>query len=582
MDDGAAAAERRAQIFGVSAQVFEELHQCLEDAGNPYLAVYRQARTIPGDNVAIRIAADARLDQRRYNAPIVSEVAALIVDDGEALAASRDIILRKVGGGGLKRIYSTNQAYDALSYPLLFPRGEAGWHTGLKYAGDNHQTKLSLMDYVKFYMQVRENGMIWTANSKVYNPLHHAGRLFQPYVVDQFARIDQDRLHFLLKNQKKIRCELYQGLADHVNANDGDRVGRRTVLPSSYIGGPRHMSALYQDAMAVVRKFGKPDLFITMTCNPKWTEITAALEENQKSEDRPDIVARVFRLKLDEFIKELKKGIFGETVAHTYTVEFQKRGLPHAHIMVILKDKTRIRNDPDAFVSAEIPCKDTNPLLHAAVTRHMIHGPCGHLNRRSPCMVDGKCSKDFPKEFREETAVLDDSFPAYKRPDNGRTCTKKVGNRDVQVDNRWVVPYNSYCLMRFDCHINVEVCFALFFHHEQICSTVTMVKYLYKYICKGSDRMAVAIAGEEVDEIKNYLDCRYISPPEACWRILGFGLHGNSHTAYKLPVHLPNMHNVIFNDDDDLEEVLEASATTMLTEFFQLQYNRGGARVAIP
>ena len=70
---------------------------------------------------------------------------------------------------------------------------------------------ISLMDYVKFYMQVRENGMIWTANRKVYNPLHHAGRLFQQYVVDQFARIDQDRLHFLLKNQKKIRCELYQG-----------------------------------------------------------------------------------------------------------------------------------------------------------------------------------------------------------------------------------------------------------------------------------------------------------------------------------------------------------------------------------
>ena len=80
--------------------------------------------------MAIRIATNAPLDHRRYNAPVVSEVAALIVDDGEAPAASRDIILRKVGGGGLKRIYSTNQAYDALSYPLLFPRGEAGWQIG--------------------------------------------------------------------------------------------------------------------------------------------------------------------------------------------------------------------------------------------------------------------------------------------------------------------------------------------------------------------------------------------------------------------------------------------------------------------
>ena len=70
------------------------------------------------------------------------------------------------------------------------------------------------------------------------------------------------------------------------------------------------MSGLYQDAMAAVRKYGKPDLFITITCNPKWPEITAELKPHQKAEDRPDIVVRVFRIKLNSLINELKKGIF--------------------------------------------------------------------------------------------------------------------------------------------------------------------------------------------------------------------------------------------------------------------------------
>ena len=144
-------------------------------------------------------------------------------------------------------------------------------------------------------------------------------------------------------------------------------------------------------------------------------------------------------------------------LAYSYTVEFQKRGLPHAHIMVILRDKNKVKTDPGVFVKAEIPCRHSEPLLYEAVEKHMIHGPCGPLNPRSPCMVDGRCSKEFPKSFMEFFEIPEDGFPKYKRPDNGRTCTKNIRNRAVSVDNRFVVPYNPYLLRRFDCHINVEV-----------------------------------------------------------------------------------------------------------------------------
>jgi len=75
---------------------------------------------------------------------------------------------------------------------------------------------------------------------------------------------------------------------------------------------PRDMQRRYQDLMAIVRKFGKPDLFVTATCNPEWPEMAAALLESNTPADRPDIVAHVFKLKLDALVKEVEVDrIFG-------------------------------------------------------------------------------------------------------------------------------------------------------------------------------------------------------------------------------------------------------------------------------
>ena len=80
------------------------------------------------------------------------------------------------------------------------------------------------------------------------------------------------------------------------------------------------------------------------------------------------------------------------------TIEFQKRGLPHAHILITMKEGFKFRNtaDYDKLVHAELP-DETHPLF-AKVMKHMIHGSCGHLKPNSPCMADGKCTKKFPKE----------------------------------------------------------------------------------------------------------------------------------------------------------------------------------------
>ena len=156
------------------------------------------------------------------------------------------------------------------------------------------------------------------------------------------------------------------------------------------------MHKLFQDAMSVVRVFGKPDLFITFTCNPYWVEIKRELLSGQVPADRPDLCARVFFLKLKELFRDLyERHVLGTVVARIQVIEFQKRGLPHAHILLILasQDKPRSTDNYDNLVCAEIPDCTKEPELYEIVTKCMLHGPC-HLLPTSPCLNENQiCTK---------------------------------------------------------------------------------------------------------------------------------------------------------------------------------------------
>jgi len=262
-----------------------------------------------------------------------------------------------------------------------------------------------------------------------------AGRLFQEWCVDALAATEHNNLQWIFSNQKALRSDQYQGLADTL-ANQGDMdlasLGKRVILPSTFAGSSRQMTELYQDAMAIVRAFGKPDFFITMTCNPAWPEIKNNLLYRQQVTDRPDLVTRVFQLKLSSLLKDLtEKGVLGKVKAYIYVIELQKRGLPHAHILMMLNTANVIHTveQIDQAVSAEIPNKVTDPELWEPVTTCMLHGPCGVGNRNAPCMVDGRgldgrCSKHYPKGFLDETILEEDSHPHYRRRDDGRYFEK--------------------------------------------------------------------------------------------------------------------------------------------------------------
>ncbi len=75
------------------------------------------------------------------------------------------------------------------------------------------------------------------------------------------------------------------------------------------------MGQLYQDAMARIYKFGKPNFFVTFTCNPKWKEIIDVLLPRQTTKDHPELVTRVFNLKLDTLLKDIKDSVLGNVIA---------------------------------------------------------------------------------------------------------------------------------------------------------------------------------------------------------------------------------------------------------------------------
>ncbi|XP_024039627.1 uncharacterized protein LOC18040843 [Citrus clementina] len=176
------------------------------------------------------------------------------------------------------------------------------------------------------------------------------------------------------------------------------------------------------------------------------------------------------------------------------------------------------RDHIDKIISAEIPDLNVDPDGYNAVNKFMIHGPCGKHNSHSPCMMQDKCTKHFPKKFNDQTTVDTNGFPVYKRRNTGIHVEKK----GVFLDNRYVVPYHRNLIVKFDAHINVE-----------ICNYSRSVKYLFK-------KPAVE----------------------------------------RLPFHLPGEHIVIFEESKCLENVLTIPGIekTKFTEWLEANKNYDDAR----
>ena len=420
-----------------------QMIQQIMDTVSPYAAAYKHMYQVEQEQIrrfgihakAVKMIIKRGHDQRRYNAPRHDEVAAVFVGDDGAPPFERDITVYP-RDEPCKIISYMSANCDPMTYPLLFPRGELGWIHGAQHIAEHSTSKrhtITLLQFYSYRLAIRQS----------FNAIHHGGKLFQQYVVDAYVKTESSRLDYIRRNQCALRVEMYQGLMDHLYS-EANRLniqpGKMIILPSTFNGSPRAMQQNYQDAMAIVSKFGKPDLFLTFTCNPKCQAITENLPDGVKVEDRPDLVARVFKRQLQELLCDIRNNhVLGRPIAMVYVIEFQKRGLPHCHILIILDQHSKLRdsNDIDSIISAEIPNANEDPHLYNIIKSCMMHGPCGIHNPNSTCMDNGVCTKNFPKEFNDETILSVNGYPQYRRRNNGRN----VLIRGIQLDNRYVSNY---------------------------------------------------------------------------------------------------------------------------------------------
>ncbi|GKB48806.1 helicase [Tanacetum coccineum] len=401
------------------------------------------------------------------------------------------------------------------------------------------------------------------------------------------------RLHSERKTLRQYNAPTVSEVAALVVNDFGDGLPTRDIIVNTKDSGPKRVSELHPSYMALQYPllfpygedgaYGNPDLFITFTSNPKWPEINEMLAyfPGQRSHDRPEIGTRLFKIKLTALLDDLtKNNIFGKTQAVVYVIEFQKRGLPHAHILLWLKEhcKCTTPNQIDDIISAELPSSIHDPAGYQVVTEYMLHGPCGKDATYAPCTNDGKCSKHFPKSFLEETVLDEDGYPNYRRRENKVTAVKGK----FTYDNKYVVPHNHYLLLKYNAHINVEWC-----------NRSKAIKYLFKYLNKGPDRATIVVEENvrsgtslapeqvvEVDEIKNYLNCRFIASCEAVWRLFSFDIYHSYPTVMQLNFHLPNQNAITLRDSENLPALLEREGinVTMFTDWFELNKRDPAAR----
>ncbi|KAK4409487.1 hypothetical protein Sango_0021700 [Sesamum angolense] len=261
---------------GLDPELIEKIRHLL-DAHNPFVKIFRQLAQhadIHDCRLLIREKPGTNL---QYTLPTSSQVAAILVGGKELMEGSdRDIIVQTVGGE-LINIKDYAGYYDPLQYPLLLPYGTYGWYSNYESVRGR---RITCCDYYAYMLQIEAQKLRWI------------------------------RFH-----QNDIRAELYEGLQDCLNAgeNNAGNVGRRIIFPSSFTGSPRDMYKRYQDAMAIVQKFGKPDIFLTMTCNPTWKEIEDQLLPGQTPQDRPDLLTQILKAKYEELKEDIfHKGVLGK------------------------------------------------------------------------------------------------------------------------------------------------------------------------------------------------------------------------------------------------------------------------------
>ena len=308
----------------------------------------------------------------------------------------------------------------------------------------------------------------------------------------------------------------------------GYRETGKTFLSSNFHGSRRHLRKLSTNGLIVVSEKGNPHLFITLTCNAEWPEIKDRLFYGQSAYDRPDVTTQVFKARLTAFKQNLRNGKYFRDPSQRCSthnieyemmcIEYQHRGLPHAHIVVRLSNMPHdediegqlrwIKKHIHSCAPRPHDCDYFTPQRRDLVRKHMLHTCSNAVNG---CLKDGKCKR------RYDTLVLNKGEPSF-----GHLHFPVYGRREEE-DLR-IVPHHVYILEEWDGHVNVEYCGS---HYTPI--------YLYKYVFKGAKKEKLRLTNADDiaddDEISLHIRAQVISSMDSMWRVMGYSTYPATHPS---------------------------------------------------
>ena len=364
----------------------------------------------------------------------------------------------------VQRIPTVSRLWEPMSYPLLFPHGTLGW---------------GLQPSARDVFSITPDGadsdtpttQIWHYRARLLCEPRFSifGRLTNEYVVDMFSRELDARLSYIRSNQERLRVqEQDNALMGHEELQESENI----YLPASFLSSGRWSSNQIADSLTIAAKYGPPTFFVTFTCNGDWPEIRSCLRPGQTYTDIPVVVCRVFKQKLSRLMSVFRTMFpsAGRILYSIQHVEFQKRSLPHAHILLKYSNDCNLPDDIDRVISAHIPDAADDAEI---VRRFMIHPthnssvinniPPSSENPLKYCekWKNGMrvCRFGYPKPAKEQTSIDTSNRVLYRREEG----------------DAFVVPHCLPLIRKFKCHMNMEIagCGQLF-------------QYLFKYIHKGS------------------------------------------------------------------------------------------------
>ncbi|XP_071688736.1 uncharacterized protein [Rutidosis leptorrhynchoides] len=343
------------------------------------------------------------------------------------------------------------------------------------------------------------------------------------YVVTAYCSIELDQMDYIRNKQNDIRAEYLSGLYDAIDR--GDKTG-------SDVSSMTILPASFTGGPRYMYSHYLDALAISRIFRKPTFFVTFTCNAKW-----PEI-ARYLKP-----FPHLSPSDRADIVARVF--HMKKRGLPHCHTLVWVHSSVSaaIRDNLDDYISAELHDLRIDYPSYAVISATMMHGPCGLANKWASC----------------------NQIFHVQKTSQRNTLTRRTLMTTVVLTIAGVIL----------AHINVKCC-----------GTTSLIKYMFKYISKGTDRVAVCIAKpirsdshqsqqqtQPVDEIKNFIDALFICPHEACWRIFNFPIHHRETAVQILAFHLENMQLVKFPGKQPLRTIVENAEAkkTTLTEW--LNYN---------